>query len=231
MLIQISNLTKKYHHYIALDAMDLQIPLGKIIGLFGQNGSGKTTLLKILSGLITKYQGHVLFEQQSISQSSKAHIAYLPDISVLPPHWNLQYACGFFTDFFKDFDAQRALYFCQELHLDPKAKFKTLSKGNQEKLLLLLTLSRNAKLYLLDEPISGADPIVRKKIFDYLCTYHRKDSTIIIATHLITYVQSIIHEAIFLNQGKISFRANESQLSHIENLEDYFGEYCNVKTS
>lgn len=228
MLVQISNLTKNYHNHTALKNINLNLDSGKIIGLFGNNGSGKTTLLKILTGLIKNYTGEVLFEGQKINNATKSQVAYLPDTNFLPIHWNLHYACRFFSDFFDGFDTQKALSLCNTLNINPEAKIKTLSKGNQEKLVLLLTLSRKAKLYLLDEPIAGADPIVRKTIFEMILQNHHQDSTIIISTHLVAYVQSIINEVIFLQNGTITLHKNTQDLP--QDLEHHFGEYCNAKT-
>lgn len=217
MLIQISNLTKKYRDYTALDAISLQIASGKIIGLLGGNGSGKTTLLKILSGLIHGYSGEVLIDHHAPSPHTK---------SLLPPHYSIQSACKFFSDFYADFNTTRAQEYCHELGLDTKARLKSLSKGNQEKVALILTLARDARLYLLDEPIVGVDAIFREKLLGFLARLRGKDSTIIIATHLITYVQDLLDEVIFIQDGAIKLH-QETPLLLAQNpsLESYFKEF------
>ena len=226
MLIQISNLTKKYRDYTALDAISLQIASGKIIGLLGANGSGKTTLLKILSGLIHGYSGEVLIDHHAPSPHTKSLLAYLPDKSLLPPHYSIQSACKFFSDFYADFNTTRAQEYCHELGLDTKARLKSLSKGNQEKVALLLTLARDARLYLLDEPIVGVDAIFREKLLGFLARLRGKDSTIIIATHLITYVQDLLDEVIFIQDGAIKLH-QETPLLLAQNpsLESCFKEF------
>ena len=226
MLVQISNLTKKYRDYTALDAISLQIQSGKIIGLLGANGSGKTTLFKILSGLVSDYKGEVLIDYHTPSPHTKSLLAYLPDKSLLPLHYSIQSACKFFSDFYTDFNTMRAEEYCHELGLDAKVKLKSLSKGNQEKVALLLTLARDARLYLLDEPIVGVDAIFRERLLGFLARLRTEESSIIIATHLITYVQNLLDEVIFIQDGAIKLHQETSLLlAQNPNLEGYFKEF------
>lgn len=171
MLLEIQNLTKYYGKKLALQSVCLNLQEGKIIGLLGPNGSGKTTLIKVLLGLLRQYSGEVRFLGEKISDRAKSHIAYLPDKNHIPLHWNLKEAFGFFGDFFDDFDIERAGELSERLKIDTKSRLKTLSKGNKEKVALLLTLARKARLYILDEPIAGVDPVAREEVFSLIMQY------------------------------------------------------------
>ncbi|MGX3044278.1 ABC transporter ATP-binding protein [Helicobacter sp. T3_23-1056] len=171
MLLEIQNLTKYYGKKLALQSVCLNLQEGKIIGLLGPNGSGKTTLIKVLLGLLRQYSGEVRFLGEKISDKAKSHIAYLPDKNHIPLHWNLKEAFGFFGDFFDDFDIERAGELSERLKIDTKSRLKTLSKGNKEKVALLLTLARKARLYILDEPIAGVDPVAREEVFSLIMQY------------------------------------------------------------
>ncbi|MGX2972373.1 ABC transporter ATP-binding protein [Helicobacter sp. T3_23-1059] len=178
MLLEIQNLTKYYGNKLALKNVCLNLQEGKIIGLLGPNGSGKTTLIKVLLGLLRQYGGEVKFLGENINDKAKSHIAYLPDKNHIPLHWNLKEAFGFFGDFFDDFDIARAEELSERLKIDTKSKLKTLSKGNKEKVALLLTLSRRARLYILDEPIAGVDPVARDEVFSLIMQYCKPHSSI-----------------------------------------------------
>lgn len=171
MLLDIQNLTKFYGTKLALDSVSLNLQEGKIVGLLGPNGSGKTTLIKVLLGLLKRYSGEVRFCDKPIDDMAKAHIAYLPDKNHIPLHWNLKWAFEFFGDFFGDFDYERAGDLSERLKLDTKSKIKTFSKGNKEKVALLLTLARKARLYIFDEPIAGVDPVAREEVFSLIMRY------------------------------------------------------------
>ncbi len=203
MLVEISHLYKSYGATLALDDLNLTLQEGKIIGLLGPNGSGKTTLIKVLLGLLRQYRGEVSILSRPIDDSSKSYIAYLPDKNHLPLHWSIEYACKFFADFFQDFSIHKAHSLCKQLDLNLKTKIKHLSKGNQEKVSLILTLARQAKLYIFDEPIAGVDPVARDLVFDLILNNYNKEASVLIATHLIYDVQKILDEAIFLAKGHI----------------------------
>ena len=176
MLVTISHLSKSYDSTRAIDNLSLQLESGRIVGLLGPNGSGKTTLIKVLLGLLRQYDGSVQILGKSISDESKAYISYLPDKNHIPLHWNFEYACKFFADFFVDFDMGKALSLCAQLGLNPKQKLKHLSKGNREKIALILMLSRKAKLYIFDEPIAGVDPVARDLVFKLILENYDKNA-------------------------------------------------------
>lgn len=178
MLLNIQNLTKFYGAKLALDSVSLNLQEGKIVGLLGPNGSGKTTLIKVLLGLLKRYSGEVKFCDEPINDMAKAHIAYLPDKNHIPLHWNLKEAFGFFGDFFGDFDYERAGDLSQRLKLDTTSKIKTFSKGGREKVALLLTLARKARLYIFDEPIAGVDPVAREEVFSLIMRYCKNSQDI-----------------------------------------------------
>lgn len=255
MLLEIENLTKYYGKKLALDNVSLCLKEGKIIGLLGPNGSGKTTLIKVLLGLLKRYSGEVKFLGKPLSDNSKAHISYLPDKNHILISWNLKDAFCFFSDFFEDFDKNRAQRLSDRLKLDMNLRIKTLSKGNKEKVALLLTLARKAKLYILDEPIAGVDPVARDEVFSLIMEYCRGDfsdnssedndknaninkpynPTVIIATHLIYDVERILDEAIFLSFGKILSHKSVADFTRKDkenpiNLEQAFKEFFTSNT-
>ncbi|OBV29344.1 hypothetical protein BKN38_07675 [Helicobacter sp. CLO-3] len=225
MLLEIDHLTKRYGATLALNDLSLRLSEGKVMGLLGPNGSGKTTLIKVLLGLLRQYSGEVRFLSRPIDDDSKAHIAYLPDRNHLPLNWSIEYACSFFADFFADFSTHKAHALCDILKLSKTAKIKQLSKGNKEKLALLLTLSREAKLYIFDEPIAGVDPVARDLVFDLILNNYAQGSSVLIATHLIYDVQKILDEAIFLSNGSVlAHKSVEEFTAGGLNLEEAFKE-------
>ncbi len=229
MLVEISHLSKSYDKTLALDDVNLQLQEGRVIGLLGPNGSGKTTLIKVLLGLLRQFSGEVKIDGKLIDDKTNAIVSYLPDKEYIPPEWNLEYACGFFSDFFSDFNRHKALELAKELNINPKDKIQTLPKGNQEKLALILTLAREVRLYIFDEPIAGADPIAREKIFNLILQNYNKQASVLISTHLISDVQHILDEAIFLHYGRIKLHSALSDLmkeNEKQNLTEIFKEYC-----
>lgn len=225
MLVEIENLSKSYKKQLALDNVNLSLPPGKIIGLLGPNGSGKTTLLKVLMGLLRQYSGNVKIKGLTVGESTKAFISYLPDKPHSLSFKTVQEACNFFADFFEDFSMEKAQLIANSLDIDMKARIKSLSKGNQEKVSLLLTLSRNAELYIFDEPIAGVDPVARDQVFNLILEHYHKEASVIIATHLIHDVERILDEAIFLKKGKIVLYKNVKEItSQGISLEDSFKE-------
>ena len=197
------NLVKKYHGFPALCGIDLEIAKGKIVGLLGPNGSGKTTLIKLLNGLLSVDGGSVLIDGKEIGVETKSAVSYLPDSNFLSNSATTEEMMRYFEDFFPDFRREKAEKMLEALGIDPNKKIKTLSKGNKEKVALILVMSRQAKLYLLDEPIAGVDPATRDYILRTIIQNYSENATVIISTHLIADVEPILDEAIFIKNGSI----------------------------
>lgn len=201
--ISCRELTKKYGKKNALDGINLTVGRGKIIGLLGPNGAGKTTLIKILCGLLRPTSGEVRVDDHPIGIHTKSIVSYLPDKMYFADWMKGQDLLNFFQDFYQDFSMEKALSMCQSLNLDPHQKIKSMSKGTKEKLQLILAMSRQAQLYLLDEPIAGVDPAARDYIMKTILTNYNRNATVIISTHLIGDIEEILDEVILLQEGKI----------------------------
>lgn len=206
ILLECKNLYKTYGSSPALEDVNLSVESGHIIGLLGPNGSGKTTLIKICTGLLTPSEGTVQIMGKSPGKETKALVSYLPDRTALPEWMMSSQALMFFEDFFTDFRAEAAKEMIKSLGIDPNKQIKAMSKGTKEKLQLILAMSRNAKLYLLDEPIGGVDPATRDYIIRTILTNYNPEATVIISTHLISDVEPILDEVIFLREGKVAMR-------------------------
>ena len=204
VLFQCNALTKRYGHFLALDAIDLQIGRGKIVGLLGPNGSGKTTLIKLANGLLAPTSGSVEINGYKPGIESKKIVAYLPERTYLADWMTVEQQFRYFADFYENFDMAKAEDMLNRLGLNRKHKLKTMSKGTREKLQLILVMSRNADLYLLDEPIGGVDPAARDYILDTILTNYNPDATVILSTHLIHDIEQVLDEVVFLNHGKIA---------------------------
>ncbi len=202
-VMQCSGLTKMYGTIKALDAVDLNINRGRIIGLLGPNGSGKTTLIKIANGLLTQNSGELLVNGGPVGTDSKKAISYLPDCICLPEWMKVSELMEYYADFFEDFNTEKAKHMIENLNLDPNKSLKTLSKGTKEKVQLVLTMSREADLYLLDEPMGGVDPATRDYILNTIITNYNENASVVISTHLISDVENILDDVIFINKGKI----------------------------
>lgn len=207
-LVKITNLTKKYQNKTALSGVNLTLESGHIVGLLGPNGSGKTTLIKILTGVINEYEGAVSINGNSIGSSSKALVSYLPDSTYFSPWMRPLDMIALFKDFYADFDEHKCLEMLKRLGLNEKQRIKTMSKGMIEKFQLCLVMSRNARLYILDEPLGGVDPAARDYIMDTILTNYNEDSTIFMSTHLISDVERIFDTVIFLKDGEIVLQGN-----------------------
>jgi len=205
-IVSIRGLTKKYGNFIALNNINIDLPKGKIIGLLGPNGSGKTTLIKVLTCLLKKHNGQILIDGKTLGLETKKIVSYLPDRNVLPPRMTVEEIIEYFRSFFDDFDAVKARKLLQNLQINLDKKFIELSKGMKEKVQLALVLSRDAKLYIFDEPIAGVDPAARDVIFELILNSKSKDATIIICTHLISEVENILDYAVFIKDGVITLR-------------------------
>ena len=196
-------LTKRYGDKTALDGADLTLDSGRIVGLLGPNGSGKTTLIKLANGLLTPTSGEILIDGQKPSRETKAIVSYLPDRNALPEWMTVAQTVGYYADFYADFRREAAEEMLDRLGLDRKQRVKTLSKGTREKLQLILVMSRQAKLYLLDEPIGGVDPATRDYILRTIISNYSEDATVVISTHLIADVEQVLDEVVFLREGHI----------------------------
>lgn len=202
-LLEARGLSKAYGRHPALDNLNFTLPRGRIVGLLGPNGSGKTTLLKLACGLIVPSQGQILISGLAPGVESKRRVAYLPEKSYLNEWMRVGQLLDFFADFYVDFDRTRAGEMLKTLHIEEAARLKTLSKGTQEKVQLILVMSRDAALYLLDEPIGGVDPAAREYIINTIIGNYREDATVLISTHIITDIETVLDEVIFLDHGRI----------------------------
>ena len=202
-LVHIAGLNKSYGLVKALDQVNLDLTGGHIIGLLGPNGSGKTTLIKILNGLLRPDSGTVEIDGAAPGPHTKSVISYLPDRPYFADWMKVGDMFDLFQDFYADFDRERAEYMCKTLHIETGMKIKSMSKGTKEKTQLILTMSRKAKLYLLDEPIAGVDPAARDFIMDTILSNYNPEGSVIISTHLFSDIERVLDEAVFIQEGHI----------------------------
>ncbi len=225
-LLRCENLTKTYSNLTALNSINLSIESGKIVGLLGPNGSGKTTLIKLINGLLTPTEGKVLINGKAPGVETKVEVAYLPDNSYLNTWMTVKQIVDYFVDFYADFREDLAYTMLQRLGISPTTKLKTLSKGNKEKVCLILVMSRNAKLYVLDEPIAGVDPAARDYVISTIINNYNKDATVLISTHLISDIEQILDEAIFIQNGDILLHKSIDDIreEHNKSVDELFRE-------
>ena len=203
-LVQINNLTKVYEKQkLALDHMNLTIPRGRIIGLLGPNGSGKTTLIKLISGLLVATEGEVLVNGSRPGPETKAVVSYLPERTYFQGGMKVKELIAYFTDFYQDFRPERARQMLANLNIDENARLKTLSKGTKEKVQLIMVMSRDAQLYILDEPIAGVDPAARDYILKTIISNYNESATVLISTHLISDIEKVLDEVVFIRNGRV----------------------------
>lgn len=202
-ILECDNLTKQFGSKKALDNVSLRLGRGKIIGLLGPNGSGKTTLIKLANGLITPTSGTIRINGRTPCIATKKIVSYLPDKNYLADWMTVRELIEMFADFYEDFDSSKAYDMIGSLAIDPAARLKTLSKGNKEKVQLILVMSRRAELYLLDEPIGGVDPAARDFILDSIIRNYSENAAVLISTHLITDVEKVLDEAVFISEGNL----------------------------
>ena len=225
-LVTCKDLTKRFGNHTALDHLNLSLDSGKIIGLLGPNGSGKTTLLKLLNGLLTPSEGEVLIAGNHPGIETKRIVSYLPDKMYLGSWMRVSDLLTYYSDFFEDFDMSRANAMLESLKISPKDRLKTMSKGTKEKVQLILTMSRRAKLYCLDEPIAGVDPAARDYILSTILNNYEPDASILISTHLISDVENILDEVIFIQEGQLKLHASveDIRMQEGESIDSYFRE-------
>ena len=203
-LVTCAALTKRYGNKTALDRVDLELGRGKIVGLLGPNGSGKTTLIKILCGLLQPTEGTVLIDGQGVGPYTKSILSYLPDRMYFADWMKATDLFDLFADFYQDFDRVKAMGMCASLGVTPSDRLKSMSKGTKEKVQLVLVMARKAQLYLLDEPIAGVDPAARDFILNTILTNYNEEGTVLISTHLISDIEKVLDEAVFLKEGQIT---------------------------
>ncbi|MBU5427504.1 ABC transporter ATP-binding protein [Tissierella pigra] len=211
-IIEIKGLTKSYLNKKALNNVDLNLEKGKVIGILGPNGSGKTTMIKIITGILRQSKGDILVDGKKPGVYTKSVVSYLPDRNFLYEWMNIQDGINFYKDFYTDFDENKAYELLKFMKLDRNAKISSLSKGMTEKLNLTLVLSRKAKVYVLDEPIAGVDPVARDQILDAIINNYDKESTMLITTHLVRDMENIFDDVVFLRDGEIYLTGNAEDL-------------------
>ena len=225
-ILQCQGLTKYDGGVLALDHADIAIEPGQIVGLLGPNGSGKTTLIKLANGLLQPTSGSILIDDMTPSPKTHAIVSYLPERIALTDWMNVRQLMDFYGDFYADFQREAAEQMLAQLQLPLGQTVRQMSKGTREKLQLILTMSRKAKLYLLDEPIGGVDPATRDYILHTILSNYNPEAAVVISTHLITDVESILDSVIFLNQGKVVLQSTVDDIRETrgKSVDAYFRE-------
>lgn len=216
-LVECNNLCKEFDNKQILNNINLSLPKGKIIGLLGKNGMGKTTLIKLMNDLLTPSSGEILINGEKPGINSKKVISYLPERTYLDKSMTILQILTFFGEFYDDFNKEKAIKLLKDLDLDINAKISKMSKGMQEKLQLILVMSREAELYILDEPLGGVDPATRDYILDTILSNFSEGASVIISTHLISDIERILDEVIFIDKGKIILTSSADELRTKEN--------------
>ena len=226
-LVKCTNLTKKFDNKIVLDNINLTIKPNKIIGLLGKNGTGKTTLIKLINDLLTPTSGEILINGKKPGPESKEIISYLPERTYLDKSMTIKETLTFFSEFYQNFNIEKAKKLLKDLDLNEEQKLSKMSKGMLEKLTLILVMSRKAKLYILDEPLGGVDPATREYILNTILTNFNENASIIISTHLIEDIEKILDEVIFIDKGKIILNSPTDKLREKENqsIDEIFRRY------
>lgn len=211
-ILECKNLVKGYGKKEALKGINLTINRGRIVGLLGPNGSGKTTLIKLANGLLSPTSGEILIDGKKPGVETKKIVSYLPDTTYLNEWMKTSDIIEFFADFYEDFNSEKAYDMLKRLKINPQDKLKTMSKGTKEKVQLILVMSREADLYLLDEPIAGVDPAARDYILNTIISNYNKNSTVIISTHLISDVESILDDIVFISSGEVTLSKSAKEV-------------------
>ena len=224
-IINVKGLRKSYGKKVVLDNISFEIEEGSIVGLLGPNGCGKTTLIKILTGLIKDHTGTVKIDNEEPGPHTKSIVAFLPDTSYLPDWMKPTDAIDYFADFYEDFDKDKAVRMVTDFGLDPHQKFKTMSKGQQEKLSLILVMCRRAKLYVLDEPLGGLDPAARSAILDLIMNNYAKNAAVLLSTHLINDVERIFDRVLMISKGQVVVNSHINEIKEKgKSVEEVFKE-------
>lgn len=216
VLLEANNLTKTFGYFRALDNVNLTLECGKIIGLLGPNGSGKTTFLKIINGLLVPDMGTIRIGGESPGVITKQHVSYLPDTTFFPKWMKSKDLMDYYHDFFTDFDRSKAEEMLRRLEIPAKMKLKQMSKGTLEKVQLIVAMSRNANLYCLDEPIGGVDPATRDYILQTIINNYSENASVLISTHLIADVESVLDDVIFLQNGQVRLHSSVDDIREKE---------------
>ena len=225
-IFECHNLIKKYDQFYALNHLNLRLERGQIIGLLGPNGSGKTTLIKLICGLLTPSSGTLTIAGLSPGVETKKIISYLPERTYLNSWMRVRDIVSYFKDFYNDFDDKKAYAMLADLKIDPSARVHTLSKGTKEKVQLILIMSRNAELYILDEPIGGVDPASRDYILHTIISNYNENATVLISTHLIADIEQILDRVVFIQNGQLLLNqtVDEIRTEHQQSVDTFFRE-------
>ena len=215
-LLEIKNLNKSFDNKEILKDINLSVSGGKIIGLLGKNGAGKTTLIKLINDLLTPTSGEILINGKKVGAESKKIVSYLPERTYLNKQMKVSEVMEYFKDFYSDFDYDKAEKLLKDLDLDINKPLSKMSKGMQEKVQLVLVMSRKAKLYILDEPLGGVDPATRDYILDTILSNFNENASVIISTHLISDIERILDEVVFIDKGKIVLQSEADKLRNKE---------------
>ena len=225
-ILECKGLTRKFNHFFALSNVDLTLERGEIIGLLGPNGSGKTTLIKLINGLLLPTDGQITVNGSVPGVETKKIVSYLPERGCLDERRRISELISYYSDFYSDFDVSRAHTMLKDLDIDPSLRLKTLSKGTKEKVQLILVMSRNAQLYVLDEPIGGVDPAARDYILRTILINYNEDASVLICTHLIADVENVLDRVLFLQNGQITLNASVDEIrsGHKKSVDALFRE-------
>ena len=216
MLLEVKHVNKSFNNKEILKDINIKIDGGKIIGLLGKNGAGKTTLIKLINDLLTPTSGEILVNGKSVGIESKKVISYLPERTYLNKQMRVYEVLEYFKDFYEDFDIDKAKKLLKDLDLDINEHLSKMSKGMQEKVQLVLVMSRDADLYILDEPLGGVDPATRDYILDTILSNFKENASVIISTHLISDIERILDEVIFIDKGKVILQSDADKLRNKE---------------
>lgn len=233
-ILECKGLTKQYNNHVnALTNLNLVLERGQIIGLLGPNGSGKTTLIKLINDLLIPTEGQVLIDGMAPGVETKKIVSYLPERTYLDPSMKIKDIISYFSDFYENFVTDRAYHMMTDLEIDVNSRMRALSKGTKEKVQLALVMSRDAQLYVLDEPIGGVDPAARDYILQTILTNYNENATILISTHLITDIENILDRVLFLKQGQVVLNAavDEIRMDQGKSVDALFREVFRCKAN
>lgn len=217
-LLECKNLCKSFDDKEVLKNINLTVDHGRIVGLLGKNGQGKTTIIKLINDLLTPSSGEVLINGSAPDIESKKIISYLPERTYLDKDMRVMDVLKYFSEFYEDFNEERALKLLEDLDLDINQRLKKMSKGMQEKVQLIMVMSRDAQLYILDEPLGGVDPATRDYILDTILSNFSEGASVIISTHLIADIERILDDVIFIDKGEIVLQASADELRTKEKM-------------